>query len=47
VVVDQEPIGKGLTPSVVDIRTKDGKVYSKGWEILRIVNSISSKAGDG
>jgi len=35
VVVDQEPIGKGLTPSVVDIKTKDGKVYSKRVEILR------------
>jgi len=35
VVVDQEPIGKGLTPSVVDIKTKDGKVYSERVEILR------------
>ena len=35
VVVDQEPIGKGLTPSVVDIRTKDGKVYSERVKILR------------
>jgi len=35
VVVDQEPIAKGLTPCVVDIRTKDGKVYSERVEILR------------
>jgi len=35
VIVDQEPIAKGLTPCVVDIRTKDGKVYSQRVEILR------------
>jgi len=35
VVVDQESIAKGLTPCVVDIRTKDGKVYSERVEILR------------
>ena len=35
VVVDQEPIAKGLTPCVVDIKTKDGKVYSERIEILR------------
>jgi 2-methylcitrate dehydratase PrpD len=35
VVVDQEPIAKGLTPCVVDIRTKDGKVYSERVDILR------------
>jgi len=35
VAVDQEPIAKGLTPCVVDIRTKDGKVYSERVEILR------------
>jgi len=35
VVVDQEPIAKGLTPCAVDIRTKDGKVYSERVEILR------------
>lgn len=35
VVVDQEPIAKGLTPCVVDIRTKDGKLYSERVEILR------------
>jgi len=35
VVVDQEPIAKGLTPCVADIRTKDGKVYSERVEILR------------
>ncbi len=34
VIADQEPIGKGLTPCVVDIRTKDGKVYSHRVEIL-------------
>jgi len=35
VVVDQEPIAKGLTPCVVDVKTKDGKVYSEHVEILR------------
>jgi 2-methylcitrate dehydratase PrpD len=35
VIVDQEPIAKGLTPCVVDIKTKDGKVYSERVEILR------------
>jgi len=35
VVVDQAPIAKGLTPCVVDIRTKDGKVYSERVEIMR------------
>jgi len=35
VVVDQEPIAKGLTPCVVDIKTKDGKVRSERVEILR------------
>jgi len=35
VIVDQEPIAKGLTPCVVDIRTKDGKEYSQHVEILR------------
>jgi len=35
VVVDQESIAKGLVPCVVDIRTKDGKVYSQRVEILR------------
>jgi len=35
VVVDQEPIAKGLTPGVADMRTKDGKVYSERVEILR------------
>jgi len=35
VVVDQKPIAKGLTPCVVDISTKDGKVYSERVEILR------------
>lgn len=35
VVVDQEPIAKGLTPCVVDIRTKDGNVYSERVEVLR------------
>jgi len=35
VVVDQEPIAKGLTPCAVDIKTKDGKVYSERVEIIR------------
>ena len=35
VVVDQEPIGKGLTPCVVGIKTKNGKLYSERVEILR------------
>jgi len=35
VVADQEPIAKGLTPCVVDIKTKDGRVYSERVGILR------------
>ncbi len=35
VVVDQEPIGKGLAPCEVEIRTRDGKVSSERVEILR------------
>lgn len=35
VVVDQESIAKGLTPCVVEIKTRDNKVYSHRVEILR------------
>ena len=35
VVVDQEPIAKGLTPGVADMRAKDGRVYSERVDILR------------
>jgi len=35
VVVDQEPIAKGIVPCVVDIKTKDKEVYSQRVEILR------------
>jgi 2-methylcitrate dehydratase PrpD len=35
VIVDQEPIAKGLTPCAVRIRTKDGKEYYQHVEILR------------
>ena len=35
VIVDQEPIDMGHAPCVVDIKTKDGKTYSRRVEILR------------
>ena len=35
VVVDQKPIAKGLTPCVVEIKTRNGEVYAQRVEILR------------
>lgn len=35
VIIDQEPIAKGIVPCVVDIKTKDKEVYSQRVEILR------------
>lgn len=35
VMADQKPVGKGLVPCVVEITTKDGKVYSRRIEIVR------------
>ncbi|MFC1990830.1 MmgE/PrpD family protein [Chloroflexota bacterium] len=35
IIVDQEPIAKGLVPCAVDIRTKDNKVYSQRVESIK------------
>jgi len=35
VIPDQEPIGRGVVPCVVDVKTKDRKVYSERVEILK------------
>ena len=35
VIADQKPVARGLTPCVVDIRTKEGKEYSEQVEILK------------
>lgn len=34
VVQDQEPVGPGLLPTIVDIVTKSGKLYSKRTEVI-------------
>lgn len=35
VVHDQEPVGPGLTPAVVEIRTKRGDVFSKRTDLIK------------
>ena len=35
VVADQELIAKGITPCIVEIRTKDGKVHSQRVDVIR------------
>lgn len=35
VMQDQTPVGPGLTPVVVDIRTKDGRTLSKRTDVIR------------
>lgn len=35
VVNDQEPVGPGLTPVIVDIKTRSGRVYSKRTDVIK------------